>query len=112
MKISTILILTYFIKNDIIINKMFHGEHISLNNKDKVFFMVLYLLLIFISYIWIVSLIFFKFIHGRFTKFVFVNFICSIILLINIKVCNFLEIIFMLHMLLLLIIVSHKIDVI
>ena len=99
-------------KNDIIINKMFHGEHISLNNKDNVFFMGLYLLLFFISYIWLASLIFFKFIHGRFTEFVFVNFICSIILLINIKVYNFLEIIFMLPMILLLIIVSHKIDAI
>lgn len=99
-------------ENDIIINKMFHDKQNYLNNKDKVFFMVLYLLLFFISYIWLISLIFFKFIHGRFTEFVFVNFICSIILLINIKVCNFLEIIFMLHMILLLIIVSHKIDVI
>lgn len=53
LKISTILVLTYFIKNDIIINKMFHGEHISLNNKDKVFFMDLYLLLFFISYMFL-----------------------------------------------------------
>ena len=56
MKISTILILTYFIKNDIIINKMFHDEQIDLNDKDKIFFMDLYLLLLFISYIWLVTL--------------------------------------------------------
>ena len=108
LKISTILILTYFIKNDIIINKMFHGEHISLNNKDKVFFMGLYLLLFFISYIWVTTLIFFKVFGKRFKKFIFINFICSIILLINIKVCNFLEIIFMLHMIILLTIVSYE----
>lgn len=108
LKISTILILICFIKNDIIINVMFHGEHIYLNNKDEVFFMGLYLLLFFISYIWVTTLIFFKVLGKRFQRFVFVNFICSIILLINIKVCNFLEIIFMLHMIILLTIVSYK----
>lgn len=72
--------------------------------------MGLYLLLFFISYIWFATLIFFEVFDERFIKFVFVNFICSIILLINIKVFNFLEIIFMLHIVLLLIIVSHEVN--
>ena len=108
LKISITLILTSFMKNDIIINKMFHDEQIFLNNKDKVFFMVLYLLLFFISYLWLVFLIHYKVFDERFPKFVFVNFICSVIFLINIKVCNFLEIIFMLHMIILLTIVSYE----
>ena len=112
LKISKILILTYFIKNDIIINKVFHDKHHSSNNKEKIFFMVLYLILFLVSYLWlaILSIYAFDVLNKNFIKFIFFNFICSTLLFVNIKTYNFLEIIFMLHIIILLIIVSCKID--
>ena len=65
-----------------------------------------------VSYLWlaILSIYAFDVLNKNFIKFIFFNFICSTLLFVNIKTYNFLEIIFMLHIIILLIIVSCKID--
>ena len=51
LKISKILILTYFIKNDIIINKMFHGEHFFKDINGEYFYVVIFFIIFYIIFI-------------------------------------------------------------
>lgn len=74
--------------------------------------MILYFSVYFILYLILVFMLFsnLEFLNKTFAKFIFFNLICSTLLFVNIKTYNFLEIIFMLHIIILLIIVSCKID--
>lgn len=74
--------------------------------------MILYFSVYFILYLILVLVLFLNLdvLNKTFSKFIFFNFICSTLLFVNIKTYNFLEIIFMLHIIILLIIVSCKID--
>ena len=51
LKISVKLILTYFIKNDIIINKMFYGEYFFKDINGEYFYVIIFFIVFYIIFI-------------------------------------------------------------
>lgn len=74
--------------------------------------MLLYFLLFFISYLFLgcVILCYFDSLSKTFTKSIFLSFICSVILISYFEIYNFLELFFMLHIIVLLCITINQIE--